>query len=83
MPLHGVYSRVQRPPQAVTTTSLPVRAAQYLRMSTEHQQYSTENQADCIRRYAEAHGIEIIRTFSDEGKSGLNIAERPGLRDLL
>ena len=24
----------------------PIRAAQYVRMSTEHQQYSTENQSD-------------------------------------
>ena len=28
------------------------RAAQYVRMSTEHQQYSTENQGDKIREYA-------------------------------
>ena len=27
----------------------PRRAAQYVRMSTEHQQYSTENQADHIK----------------------------------
>ena len=27
------------------------RAAEYVRMSTEHQQYSTENQADKIREY--------------------------------
>jgi len=29
-----------------------VRAAQYLRMSTEHQKYSTENQAEAIQQYA-------------------------------
>ena len=38
------------------------RAAQYVRMSTEHQQYSTNNQADKIREYAEKRGIEIVRT---------------------
>ena len=27
----------------------PIRAAQYVRMSTEHQQYSTENQRDMIK----------------------------------
>jgi hypothetical protein len=32
------------------------RAAQYVRMSTEHQRYSTENQADAIRKYAEQKG---------------------------
>ncbi len=81
--LHGAYRRVRRAAQAVTPTQLPPRAAQYLRMSTEHQQYSTENQSDVIRRYAQTHGIEIVRTYSDEGKSGLNINERPGLRGLL
>ncbi len=32
------------------------RAAQYVRMSTEHQQYSTENQRDTIRGYAAKRG---------------------------
>ena len=50
-----------------------VRAAQYVRMSTEHQQYSTDNQSDKIRDYAEKRGIEIVRTYADEGKSGLSI----------
>ena len=30
------------------TTQHPIRAAQYVRMSTEHQKYSTENQAEII-----------------------------------
>jgi hypothetical protein len=38
-----------------------LRAAQYVRMSTEHQQYSTENQSEAIARYAKAHGMEIDR----------------------
>ena len=64
-------------------TTKPVRAAQYVRMSTEHQQYSTENQIDALRRYAEARSMEIIRTYSDEARSGLNIEGRNGLRQLL
>lgn len=59
------------------------RAAQYVRMSTEHQQYSTDNQAEAIRRYAEQRGYEIVRTYSDEGKSGLDIGGRRGLQQLL
>lgn len=59
------------------------RAAQYVRMSTEHQQYSTENQADVIRDYAMVHQIEIVRTFSDDGRSGLNIEGRDALKELL
>ena len=49
-------------------THLP--AAQYLRMSTEHQQYSIDNQADAIRKYAEAQGFEVIKSYIDEAKSG-------------
>lgn len=58
-------------------------AAQYVRMSTEHQQYSTENQADVIGRYAERHGLRIVRTYADEGKSGLNLEGRAALRQLI
>lgn len=61
----------------------PVRAAEYVRMSTQHQQYSTENQAHAIRQYAERHGLEIVRTYADEGRSGLRIEGRDGLQRLL
>jgi DNA invertase Pin-like site-specific DNA recombinase len=59
------------------------KAVKYVRMSTEHQQYSTENQADKITEYAERRGIEIIRTYADEGKSGLRIEGRLGLQELI
>ena len=59
------------------------RAAQYVRMSTEHQQYSTNNQADKIREYADKRGIEIVRTYADDGKSGLSIEGRAALQKLL
>lgn len=61
----------------------PKRAAQYVRMSTEHQRYSTDNQAAEIKRYAERRGYVIVRTFADEGKSGLSIDGRPQLKQLL
>jgi DNA invertase Pin-like site-specific DNA recombinase len=60
-----------------------VPAAQYLRMSTEHQQYSPENQSASIRRYAEGHGFTVVRSYSDPAKSGLSLKNRRGLRDLL
>jgi len=60
-----------------------VPAAQYLRMSTEHQQYSPKNQATAIERYAEANGFEVVRTYSDAAKSGVVLEGRPGLRQLL
>jgi len=52
-------------------------------MSTEHQQYSTENQADLIARYAESHGMSIVKTYADHGRSGLSLAGREGLTQLL
>src|ERR1700722_14233638 len=64
-------------------TAGPARAAQYVRMSTEHQQYSTENQTDAMGRYADGRKMQIVRTYSDEARSGLNIEGRNGLRELI
>src|SRR5712671_6030068 len=60
-----------------------VRAAEYVRMSTEHQQYSTENQSEIIRQYAERRGMSIVRTYADAGKSGLRIEGRDALKQLI
>lgn len=60
-----------------------VRAAQYVRMSTEHQKYSTANQADAIAEYAVARGFEIVKTYADDGKSGLNVSGRLSLQQLI
>jgi DNA invertase Pin-like site-specific DNA recombinase len=60
-----------------------VPAAQYVRMSTEHQQYSLENQSTAIQTYAESNGFEVVRTYSDAAKSGLVLRHRIGLRQLL
>ena len=59
------------------------RAAQYVRMSTEHQQYSTHNQSDKILEYAEKRGIQIVKTYADDGKSGLSIGGRASLQQLI
>ena len=60
-----------------------VRAAQYVRMSTEHQKYSTENQAEAMQQYAARRGIEIVRTYADQGKSGLSLDGRAALKQLI
>lgn len=60
-----------------------LQAAQYLRMSTEHQRYSLASQADTIAQYAAVRGYEINRTYFDPGKSGLTLRERGGLQALL
>jgi DNA invertase Pin-like site-specific DNA recombinase len=59
------------------------RAAQYVRMSTDYQQYSIENQAVVIATYAELHKLTIVRTYRDEGESGLKIENRAGLTELI
>jgi DNA invertase Pin-like site-specific DNA recombinase len=60
-----------------------LRAAQYVRMSTDHQHYSIDNQMAIIGAYAIAHGISIVRTYKDEGESGLKIKNRSGLKNLI
>jgi len=59
------------------------KAAMYVRMSTDHQKYSTQNQADAIRAYASEKSIEIIATYADEGKSGLKLKGRDALKRLI
>jgi DNA invertase Pin-like site-specific DNA recombinase len=66
-----------------TESTPPSRVAQYVRMSTEHQQYSTENQSDIIHRYAESRNMAIVETYADHGRSGLNISGRDGLSQLV
>jgi DNA invertase Pin-like site-specific DNA recombinase len=41
-------------------------AAAYVRMSTEQQQYSTQNQLDVIQEYAKRRGLTIVKVYSDE-----------------
>jgi DNA invertase Pin-like site-specific DNA recombinase len=69
----------------VRNTRLPrrreenLRAAQYVRMSTDHQRYSIQNQAAAIATYAASHNLTIVRTFADQGESGLRIKNRGAL----
>ena len=66
-----------------TLPATKARAAEYVRMSTDHQRYSTENQADAIREYAERRGLTIVKTYADHGKSGLSITGRDALQTML
>jgi DNA invertase Pin-like site-specific DNA recombinase len=65
------------------TRELLIPAAQYVRMSTEHQQYSLENQSATIREYAASHGFEVIRTYYDAARTAVVLKRRSGLRQLL
>ncbi len=59
------------------------RAAQYLRVSTERQEYSTTFQQASLAAHAVAAGYDIVRTYADEGISGLTLDKRAGLKALL
>jgi len=61
----------------------PAHAAQYVRMSTDNQKYSTENQSAVIAKYAAQRNITIVRRYADEGRSGLTLVRRDGLRELI
>jgi DNA invertase Pin-like site-specific DNA recombinase len=69
--------------RGVEASGKSMRAAQYVRMSTDHQKYSTENQAEAMQQYAVRRGIEIVRTYADEGKSGLRLDGRDALKQLI
>lgn len=74
---------VEKQPPLPAGSVTTVRAAQYVRMSTEHQKYSTENQSDVIREYARKRNMEIVQTYADEGKSGLRLDGRDALQQLI
>lgn len=64
-------------------TNLRIPAAQYLRMSSEHQQYSLDNQTLALQIYAEKNGFVIAQTYTDGARSGIVLRHRDGLRQLL
>ncbi|MCV9910385.1 recombinase family protein [Brucella sp. HL-2] len=61
----------------------PLPAAAYVRMSTELQKYSTENQLAAIEKYADERNYKIVKIYKDAGKSGLGIAGRNALKQLI
>lgn len=76
------YSKRPRLEDQESATALR-RAAQYVRMSSEHQQYSIANQSAAIALYAAAHNLGIVRSFVDGGKTGTTIKHRMGLQELI
>lgn len=60
-----------------------IPAAQYVRMSDEQQQYSIANQETAIQEFASKHGFQIVKTYADPGKSGVEAKKRTALQELL
>lgn len=60
------------------------KAVAYYRHSAEdRQEYSVPIQQKQVRKFAEDHGIEIIREFADYGKSGLSTKGRDEFTNML
>lgn len=62
---------------------LHLRGAIYIRMSTELQVESPENQEREIRAYADIYGIEIVKIYADLGVSGMTAEKREQFRAML
>jgi DNA invertase Pin-like site-specific DNA recombinase len=67
----------------VKTTGGLVPAAEYVRGSTDRQDYSTDNQSLVNGAYAATHGMAIVHTYSDEARSGLVFDRRDALKQLI
>jgi DNA invertase Pin-like site-specific DNA recombinase len=76
-------SLVIRKGTSLAKRSRALRAVQYVRMSTDYQRYSIQNQAAAIGAYAQQKNLMIVRTYVDEGRSGLRIKGRAGLIELI
>ncbi|MFN3077270.1 MAG: recombinase family protein [Alphaproteobacteria bacterium] len=67
----------------IEKTLLSIRAAQYVRTATVDSNRSTGNsQESAIREFAAWSGVEIVRTYADDGKSGLTLDGRDALRQM-
>jgi len=63
--------------------NLRLKGAIYIRMSTELQVESPENQEREIRAYADSYDIEIIKVYADLGVSGMTAEKREQFQALL
>ena len=71
--------------EQISEDTVAKKAYGYTRVSTEEQVQdgnSLNNQREAIEKYAEAHNIEIVGWFTDEGVSA-KTAHRPGLESML
>jgi len=73
----------RRQPTLEEIRSLRLKAAIYIRMSTELQTESPENQERQIRAYAERYNMVVVKVYRDLGISGVTAEERPQFRALI
>ena len=63
--------------------NLHLKGAIYIRMSTEMQTESPENQERQIRTYAGQYDIEIVKVYADLGISGMTAEKREQFQSLI
>jgi len=62
---------------------LHLKGAMYIRMSTELQVESPENQERELQAYAAKYGIEVVKAYADLGVSGMTAEKREQFQALL
>ncbi|MST66129.1 recombinase family protein [Lachnospiraceae bacterium BSM-380-WT-5A] len=57
----------------------------YTRVSTVMQVdgFSLDAQKEKLKKYADFQDMVVVREFSDEGKSGKNVDDRPQFKEML
>lgn len=60
-----------------------IPAAQYIRASTDRQEYSAQNQMTVIAGYAARNGFTVVQTYDDPASSGVLLRRRKGLQSLI
>jgi site-specific DNA recombinase len=65
------------------STKDPSRGVAYYRMSTAKQEASIPEQRAWAHRAAQAHGVEIVAEFQDDGICGDDMTRRKGLAQML
>jgi DNA invertase Pin-like site-specific DNA recombinase len=60
-----------------------MKAAIYLRRSTDKQEYSMGDQEKAILEYAKQHGCQIVERFEDDAISGTSVNGREGFKGMI
>jgi len=61
----------------------PVKAAAYVRMSSDQQEGSPEQQREAIKQHAENHNYRIVRWYEDLGISGDATTKRADFQKMI